>query len=124
MDTYLYTAVVTTTSGGLRLRATPGNGSVITTLPKGATVYVKSESNPEWPLVEYNGLTGYCSAQYLSKISADSEPESNADQDEAQDANSGYLTWGIFIPCESQAAALQFAVFFNVAHVCQKELRD
>ena len=121
MDDYLYKAIVVTESSGLRLRKSPVNGEVRTTIPKGATVFVMNDQNPEWPEVQYAGLLGYCSGTYLQRTD---DPEPKPEPQPTPDPEPGTSTWGIFIPCESQAAALQLAAFFNVAHVCQKELRD
>lgn len=58
---------VTTTSLPLNIRNTHStSGSVIGSIPKRTTVYV-SKSNGTWAHVNYNGISGYCSMDYLTK---------------------------------------------------------
>lgn len=55
-----------TTTTALNLRSGAGLGNqIITTMPKGATVVVKSSSDG-WSKVVYNGTEGYASSDYLS----------------------------------------------------------
>ena len=59
--------IVATESSNLMMRSGHGTGySVITSIPKGATVYV-SKADGMWAHVEYAGNSGYCSMQYLNK---------------------------------------------------------
>ncbi len=59
---------VTTSSIPLNMRSGHGSSySVVTTIPKGTTVYV-TKANGSWAHVEYNGYSGYCSMEYLTKI--------------------------------------------------------
>ncbi len=39
---------------------------ILTTVPKGTSVKVVDDSNSQWVKVTYNGLTGYCSREYMS----------------------------------------------------------
>ena len=55
---------------GLNLRSEPVNGRVITVMPKGAQVKILSDGS--WAKVEYNGIQGYCSKQYLSNVTSKS----------------------------------------------------
>ena len=56
-----------TTSDYLNLRNAPNTGGgVITVIPKGAKVSVGADAGDGWASVTYNGLTGYCSKQYIS----------------------------------------------------------
>ncbi|MGN1133323.1 MAG: fibronectin type III domain-containing protein [Oscillospiraceae bacterium] len=67
-DSYAGNYVVTTSQYPLTMRSGHGtNYSQITTIPKGATVYV-SKADGSWAHVSYNGYNGYCSMQYLKKI--------------------------------------------------------
>lgn len=62
------------TTANLNMRAAPGvlkDDNIITVLPKGAKVqnygYYTKVNGVKWLYVEYNGLTGYCSEEYLKK---------------------------------------------------------
>ena len=63
--------ICTTSSQNLNIRS--GHGSsygVIGSIPSGATVYVSKASGTgptDWGHVEYNGVTGYASMEYLTK---------------------------------------------------------
>ncbi len=60
---------VTTNSSPLTMRSGHGTSySVVTSIPKGSTVSV-SKANGSWAHVTWNGYSGYCSMQYLTKIS-------------------------------------------------------
>ena len=62
--------IVSTNSAPLNMRSGPGqNYGVICTIPKGTTVHVSSISNG-WANVTYDGKSGYCSAQYLTRVAA------------------------------------------------------
>lgn len=63
---------VTTGSLPLNMRSGHGTGySVVTSIPKGSTVYV-SRADGNWAHVRWNGYSGYCSMQYLTKITSKS----------------------------------------------------
>lgn len=63
---YMGYYTVNTESTSLNLRSGHGTGfSIITSVPKGATVYV-SKADGMWAHVEYNGYTGYCAMNYLT----------------------------------------------------------
>lgn len=61
------------TTANLRLRTGAGtNKAIITTMPAGAVVrnygyYNLDSSGAKWLCVTYNGLTGYCSSDYLRR---------------------------------------------------------
>lgn len=56
----------TVTASLLNLRSGPGTGySIVTTIPNGASVTVTATGGG-WAAVEYSGLSGYCSMEYLS----------------------------------------------------------
>ena len=58
-ESYSGNYTVTTSSIPLNMRSGHGSSySVITSIPKGATVYV-SKANGSWAHVEYNGYSGY-----------------------------------------------------------------
>lgn len=64
-----YVARVTTDSTPLRVRATPSSdGTQIGKLPKGTLVDVYDDTNAEWWKIGYDGLIGYASATYLTKV--------------------------------------------------------
>lgn len=61
---------VSTNSLPLTMRSGHGTGySVVTSIPKGSTVHV-SRANGSWAHVEWNGHSGYCSMQYLTRVSS------------------------------------------------------
>ena len=67
------TAIVTTSSGTLNLRAEPYSGApVLRQVPRGVQVQVLSRQN-DWTCIEYNGLTGYVMTRYLT-FGAETEP--------------------------------------------------
>ena len=64
--------VVTTNSSPLTIRSGHGTGfSKIGEIPKGATCHV-SKGDGTWAHVEYNGVNGYASMQYLARVSSSS----------------------------------------------------
>lgn len=55
------------TSDYLNLRNSPNTGTgVLVVMPKGAKVTVTADAGNGWACVTYNGVSGYCSAQYLT----------------------------------------------------------
>ncbi|MGI6030492.1 MAG: SH3 domain-containing protein [Eubacteriales bacterium] len=64
-QTQVQTGIVSA-NGGLRLRAEANtNGQIVATMPQYSVIKVLSQSNG-WMKVEYNGKTGYCSAEYVT----------------------------------------------------------
>ena len=60
---------VSTNSLPLTMRSGHGtNYGVVTSIPKGSTVHV-SRADGSWAHVEWNGHSGYCSMQYLTRVS-------------------------------------------------------
>ena len=58
-------AIVVTESTDLRLRATPSlEGETIESMPKGSQVTVMRLEG-DWAYVDYQGMSGWCAAQYL-----------------------------------------------------------
>lgn len=72
-DNYTIAATVDTEKNGvggtlnMRASASP-SGSVVTTIPDGATIYVKSMSG-EWLAAKYNSYTGYVMAKHVMNTS-------------------------------------------------------
>ena len=62
-----------TESDSLNMRSGHGTAySVVGSIPPGATVYISKAqgiSDGSWAHVEYNGVKGYCSMQYLKRLS-------------------------------------------------------
>ncbi len=59
------TGVVTTQGGRLNIRVAPDiNSTIIGQIPNGATVQINGQSG-EWYSVNYNGIRGYSSGQYI-----------------------------------------------------------
>lgn len=98
----LYTAVVTTKSGGLNLRTGPGTGyPKITTLERGSEVEVLEEFEQGWAYVRQGSVQGYVSTEYLtavnvSKIASDGPEDGDEetpvpDSEDAADVESGLV---------------------------------
>lgn len=114
----LYTAKVVTESGNLNLRAGPSTKDLrIASIPPGTTVSVMKELS-DWCFVSCDKGIGYVSKQYLQRTGEETQPIQ--EQETIQTDGS----WGVFVPCESREQAEVLARFFNIATVCQKELRD
>ena len=71
MTEMLYSAVVATKRDPLTLRDGP-EGAKIGRLPKGARVDVLAQSDG-WAYVSYGGMSGYCSAAYLTRCEQEDE---------------------------------------------------
>lgn len=67
----MYSAVVTTRRDPLTLRNAP-EGEKIGKLPKGARVDVLAQSDG-WAYVSYGGMSGYCSAAFLTRCEQEDE---------------------------------------------------
>lgn len=64
-----------TANGVLNMRNGHGTGySVAASIPSGTIVYV-TKSDGQWAHVEWNGRSGYCSMQYLSKVNQVGAPQ-------------------------------------------------
>ena len=76
----LYEAVVITQKDPLTIREWPESGPRVGKAPKGATVEVLSEAGDGWPMVRYNGVTGYALETYIKRIDGDgSDDETELD---------------------------------------------
>ena len=65
-----YAGTYTVTASSLNVRSTPStSGAKVGTLPSGAKVTVSS-ANGSWAAVSYNGISGYCSMDYLKQEAA------------------------------------------------------
>ena len=60
---------VTTNSGSLNLRDAP-SGAKIGSIPKGTILNI-TDQNGEWYRTSYNGLTGYVSTKYITKVESE-----------------------------------------------------
>lgn len=73
------------TTAALNMRTGAGTGKkIILTIPKGKSVkcsgyYNKDSNGTKWLYVTYNGQSGYCSSQYLSKQQTVSTPAKKPD---------------------------------------------
>ena len=67
---------VTTNSLNLNLRASIGNGRILAKMPTGSVIEGEDLGNG-WAKVTYNGITGYATMQYLTKISTASTTNLN-----------------------------------------------
>lgn len=67
-ESYKGNYTVSTSQYPLTMRSGHGTSySIVTTIPKGSQVYV-SKAGDSWAHVEWNGYKGYCSMQYLTKV--------------------------------------------------------
>ncbi|MCQ4114470.1 RICIN domain-containing protein, partial [Ruminococcus sp. zg-921] len=72
-ESYAGDYTVTTRSQPLNMRNSHGGGSVIASIPKGTIVYV-SKADGNWAHVEWNGYSGYCSMEYLTRVNNNPAP--------------------------------------------------
>lgn len=73
-ESYSGDYIVSTSRLPLTMRSGHGTGySVVTQIPKGSTVYV-SKADGAWAHVEWNGYTGFCSMEYLTRKAATKAP--------------------------------------------------
>lgn len=64
-----------TANGALNVRNGHGTGfAVVAAIPTGTVVHV-TKSDGQWAHVEWNGRSGYCSMQYLSKVNQVGAPQ-------------------------------------------------
>lgn len=77
-ESYSGDYIVSTSNLPLTMRSGHGTGySVVTRIPKGSTVYV-SKANGAWAHVQWNGYTGFCSMEYLTRKAVVKAPVLNA----------------------------------------------
>lgn len=115
----LYNVIIATQSGPLNMRSKASSSAdIITTIPKGVTVGVVEETSSKWLRIIYGGQTGYVSRPLTAKA-----PPVDAGNEKPIEPNGG-ATWGVFVPCGSEAAANALADYFGVALVCQREVAD
>ena len=77
-----YAGTYTVTASSLNVRSTPStSGAKVGTLPSGAKVTVSS-ANGSWAAVSYNGISGYCSMDYLKQESAQTTATTTAAPEE------------------------------------------
>ena len=77
-----YAGTYTVTASLLNVRSTPStSGAKVGTLPSGAKVTVSS-ANGSWAAVSYNGISGYCSMDYLKQESAQTTATTTAAPEE------------------------------------------
>lgn len=101
----LYQARVTTDGGILRLREEPSTKSeILAKLQNGSIVDVFGTID-DWASVVYNGIEGYCSSHYLTKIETSE--------------HSG--KWAVIVPCESKEEAEMLASFLNGSIVAEQD---
>lgn len=72
----MFQATVTTKNGALSVRDAPSiTARRLGAIPKGETVDVLSDSNAQWWRISANGLVGYASTDYLTKVEQESEEQ-------------------------------------------------
>ncbi len=83
---------VVTKRDPLNIRKGPGTKyDVLGSVPKGKLVNLLEETNDDWWYIEYKGVEGYCSTEYLEYVEDDDEEEdenysaSNSDDDEEEE---------------------------------------
>lgn len=77
-ESYSGDYIVSTSSLPLTMRSGHGTGySAVTQIPKGSMVYV-SKANGSWAHVEWNGYTGFCSMEYLTRKAVVKAPKLSA----------------------------------------------
>lgn len=62
------TATVVTSGGTLNIRDIPSaKGNKIGIIPNGENVAILEKTDPKWWKIQYNGISGYCSTDYLKE---------------------------------------------------------
>lgn len=79
----------TTANLNLRLKPTT-SAQIITVMPKGTPVTLDDDCDCKWIPVSYNGLVGYVSSNYLSKVKPTYSTSSNSTVEYSQ-ASSNYI---------------------------------
>ena len=97
-DAYAGTYLCTTSVTGLNVRSGHSTAyDIIGSVPPGATVKVthaSGTSNSDWAHIEYNGLSGYASMQYLRKQTCQDIGHTYTDQETAPSCTTqGYVTY-------------------------------
>lgn len=105
MEEILYQAKVTTDGGILRLREEPSTASEILAKIKNGGIVDVFGTVDEWSSVVYNGIEGYCSSKYLTRIETSE--------------HSG--KWAVIVPCESREDAETLASFLNGSIVAEQD---
>lgn len=67
-ENVLYQAKVTTEKDPLRIRNAPVSGSVVGNAPRGALVDVLEDNSDGWPCIQYFGVVGYVSGEFLRPV--------------------------------------------------------
>ena len=90
-----YAGTYKVSTSGYTLTIRTGHGTsygVAGSIPDGATVTI-SKGNGSWAHVSYNGISGYCSMEYLTKVQTDTEAPvvSNVESEVANLSSLGYI---------------------------------
>lgn len=97
----MYSAIVSTETGPLNMRAEPKMSSkVLTQIPKGATVKVLEETSVSWAKIEYGGREGYASRTYLMRTTPVEMPSAGGDSGDDGE------NYGVYIKCGSREDAM------------------
>ena len=74
-SSYPVTANVSQGTVPLKIRKSPSTASMILgRIPRGSKITVTGQYNSAWYIVEYEGITGYSSSDYISLITEDNTP--------------------------------------------------
>ena len=97
-DAYAGTYLCTTSVTGLNVRSGHSTAyDIIGSVPPGATVKVthaSGTSNSDWAHIQYNGISGYASMQYLRKQTCEEAGHTYTDQETAPTCTTqGYVTY-------------------------------
>ena len=110
-----YAGTYKVSTSGYTLTIRTGHGTsygVAGSIPDGATVTI-SKGNGSWAHVSYNGISGYCSMEYLTKVQTDTEAPvvSNVESEVANLSSLGYI-----VHCNVSDNVGVTKIEFHVAH--------
>lgn len=70
--------------GSLNQRAEPSmDGRWLQSIPNGTRVHGEKSADPAWLLVDYNGRSGYCKAEFLEALQAEPETDQEGEPGES-----------------------------------------
>lgn len=70
--------------GSLNQRAEPSmNGRWLQSIPNGTRVHAEKSADPAWLLVDYNGKSGYCKAEFLEALQEEPEADQGSEPGES-----------------------------------------
>ena len=111
-------ATVSTKSGPLNMRASAEKtNNIINEIPNKTRITVIRASENGWTAIYYGGMTGYVASEYLVFEGSAGNGSSSGSKPNAD-------TWGVFVPCASNADAQALASHFSAGIVTSMNSMD